>query len=103
MGFQSWEIGLSGRGEQTGLLVAAAVAPGTFEPSLVPRTTADQGMVMARGQCCRTQPPSRYGTRSRRSLPRCPRLPAALASRQRAAAALLDLAVISTGPAAQRA
>ena len=54
MGFQSWEIGLSGRGEQTGLLVAAAVAPGTFEPSLMPRTTADQGMVMARGQCCRT-------------------------------------------------
>jgi uncharacterized membrane protein len=36
---------LSGRGEQTALLVASAVIPQSFEPSLVARSTLDQGLV----------------------------------------------------------
>jgi uncharacterized membrane protein len=40
---------LGGPGDQTGLLVAAAVAPGTFEPSLVPRNLLDQAIVTGIG------------------------------------------------------
>src|SRR5438552_17965472 len=45
MASPSGNSGLTGRGEQTGLLVAAAVAPGTFEPSLVQRSLLDEGIV----------------------------------------------------------
>ncbi len=37
--------GMAGEGIQTGLLIAAAGAPGTFEPSLVPRSRLDQGLI----------------------------------------------------------
>ena len=41
---RAWS-GLAGEGAQTGLLIAAAGAPGTFEPSLVPRSLLDQGLI----------------------------------------------------------
>jgi uncharacterized membrane protein len=36
---------VAGRSEQTGLLGAAAVVPGTFAPSLTPRSWVDQGVI----------------------------------------------------------
>ena len=41
----SWVERHGGEGIQTGLLIAAAGAPGTFEPSLVPRSLLDQGLI----------------------------------------------------------
>jgi uncharacterized membrane protein len=49
MGVQQWVARLAGPGDQTGLLVAAAGAPGTFEPSLVPRSLQDQAIVTGIG------------------------------------------------------
>lgn len=49
MGFQQWVAKLAGPGDQTGLLIAAATAPGTFEPSLVPRSLQDQAIVTGIG------------------------------------------------------
>jgi uncharacterized membrane protein len=49
MGLQQWVGRLAGPGDQTGLLVAAAGAPGTFEPSLVPRSLMDQAVVTGIG------------------------------------------------------
>ncbi|MFN8197614.1 MAG: hypothetical protein U0R72_04690 [Nakamurella multipartita] len=49
MGLQQWAAKLAGPGDQTGLLVAAAIAPGTFEPSLVPRSLPDQAIVTGIG------------------------------------------------------
>src|SRR6478752_768154 len=36
---------LAGRGQQVGLFLAAASAPGTFAPAFMPRTPVDQGIV----------------------------------------------------------
>ena len=44
MGANGGAPGLSGRGQRP-VFVAAAVAPGTFAPSLVPRSSVDQGVV----------------------------------------------------------
>src|SRR5690242_21748281 len=49
MGVQQWVGRLAGPGDQTGLLVAAAGVPGTFEPSLVPRSLRDQAIVTGMG------------------------------------------------------
>lgn len=49
MGVQQWVARLSGPGDQTGLLVAAGGVPGTFEPSLVPRSLSDQAIVTGIG------------------------------------------------------
>lgn len=49
MGVQQWVARLAGPGDQTGLLVAAAGVPGTFEPSLVPRSLSDQAIVTGIG------------------------------------------------------
>lgn len=49
MGVQQWVARLAGPGDQTGLLVAAAGVPGSFEPSLVPRSLQDQAIVTGIG------------------------------------------------------
>jgi len=49
MGIQQWGARLAGPGDQTGLLIAAAAAPGSFEPSLVPRDLMDQAIVTGIG------------------------------------------------------
>ena len=49
MGLAEWAARLSGNAEQTGLLIAAAGAPGTFEPSLAPRSLLDQALVTGIG------------------------------------------------------
>jgi uncharacterized membrane protein len=49
MGLQQWVGRLAGPGDQTGLLVAAAGVPGSFEPSLVPRSLQDQAIVTGIG------------------------------------------------------
>lgn len=105
MGFQNWGTGLSGRGEQTGLLVAAAIAPGTFEPSLVPRSLLDQGVVTGLATTLSyVLTVATQDTIESFASTFAPKMPGASAeSRQRAAAALIDLAVIPTGIAAQRA
>jgi uncharacterized membrane protein len=102
---QGGETGLSGRGAQTGLLVAAAVAPGTFEPSLVPRSPVDQGVVTGLATTLSyLLTVSTQDTIEAVASTFAPRMPGASAqSRQRAAVALLDLAVIPVGQAVQRA
>ncbi|MGH8826382.1 MAG: alpha/beta-hydrolase family protein, partial [Jiangellaceae bacterium] len=104
MGSQ-WRVELSGRGEQTGLLVAAAVAPGTFEPSLVPRGLLDQAVVTGLATTLSyVLTVATQDTIEAFASAFAPRMPGPSAeSRQRAAAALLDLAVIPAGLAAQRA
>ncbi len=49
MGIEQWAARLAGPGDQTGLLIAAATVPGTFEPSLVPRSLMDQAIVTGIG------------------------------------------------------
>jgi len=96
--------GLSGRGEQTALLVGSATVPGTFAPSLVPRSVIDQGIVTGLGATL-----SYVLTVANQDLIEAaaslvaPRLPGPSAEdRQRTAALLLDLSVIPAGLAAQR-
>ncbi len=105
MGFQNAATGLAGRAEQTGLMVATAMAPGTFEPSLVPRSLKDQAVVTGLATTLSyvltvaTQDSIEAVASTFSS-----RMPGDSAeSRQRAAAVLLDLAVIPTGLVAQRA
>jgi uncharacterized membrane protein len=105
MSFQGWAAGLSGRGEQTGLLVAAAIAPGTFEPSLTPRSLLDQGVVTGLATTLSyVATVATQDTIEAAAAALAPHLPGASAdSKQRAAAALLDLALIPAGLAARRA
>ncbi|HTY72560.1 MAG TPA: alpha/beta-hydrolase family protein [Actinomycetes bacterium] len=97
--------GLSGRGEQTGLLAAAAVTPGTFEPSLVPRSLVDQGIIT--GLATTLTYVLTVGTQDAIEAAAslfAESVPGASAeARQRNAAMLLDLAVIPAGLLAQRA
>ncbi len=105
MGVQDWGAGLAGRGEQTGLLVAAATAPGTFEPSLLPRSPVDQGIVTGLAMTMSyiltvTTQDVLEGIASTFA----ERMPGASGeSRQRAAVTLVDLAVIPASLAAMRA
>ena len=105
MNAHSGGYGLSGRGEQTGLLVAAAVAPGTFEPSLVPRSSLDQGIVTGLATTLSyVLTVATQDTLEAVAATFAHRLPGGSeASRQRTAAVLLDLAVIPAGLVTQRA
>jgi uncharacterized membrane protein len=105
MGFQQWVAKLAGPGDQTGLLIAAAVAPGTFEPSLVPRSLMDQAVVTGIGTTL-----SYVLTMATQDSIEA--LTSGIAdrlsggdstSRQRRAALLLDLAVIPLGVVVNRA
>ena len=100
--------GLSRRTAQTGLLVAAFVVPGSFASSLTPRSWTDQGIITG------FDPTLNYLLTATTQdvveaaaggvAPRLPWLRAAPpAARQRAAAFLLDLAIVPLGVAAQRA
>ncbi len=102
MGLQQWAAKLAGPGDQTGLLVAAAIAPGTFEPSLVPRSLPDQAIVTGIGttlsyvlsvatqDSIEALASGLAGRVGRGSAP----------TRQRRAALLIELAVIPVGLAA---
>ena len=105
MGANGGAPGLSGRGQQTGLLVAAAMAPGTFEPSLVPRSSVDQGVVTGLATTLSyLLTIASQDTLEVAASTFAPRMPGTSPeSRQRAAVVLLDLAVIPAGLAAQRA
>src|SRR5215212_2242278 len=100
--------GLSRRTAQTGLLVAAFVVPGSFASSLTPRSWLDQGIVTGLDTTLNylltatTQDVVEAAAGS--IAPRLPWLRATPpAARQRAAALLLDLAIVPLGVAAQRA
>jgi uncharacterized membrane protein len=100
--------GLSRRTAQTGLLVAAFVVPQSFASSLTPRSWLDQGIVTGLDTTVNylltatTQDVVEAAAGG--VAPRLPWLRAAPpASRQRAAALLLDLAIVPIGVAAQRA
>ena len=100
--------GLSRRPAQTGLLVAAFVVPGSFASSLTARSWLDQGIVTGLDTTLNylltatTQDVVEAAAGS--IAPRLPWLRAAPpAARQRAAAFLLDLAIVPLGAAAQRA
>jgi len=105
MDLARWVAKLSGPGDQTGLLVAAAAAPGTFEPSLVPRDLRDQAIITGIGTtlsyvvsaAVQDSIDALASTFAGR-LPGADRL-----VRQRRASLLLDLAVIPLGIAAHRA
>jgi uncharacterized membrane protein len=105
MGVHSGGSGLSGRGEQTGLLVATAVAPGTFEPSLVPRNALDQGIVTGLATTLSyVLTVATQDTLEAVAATFAHKLSGGSEeSRQRSAAVLLDLAAIPAGLAAQRA
>ena len=105
MGVRGMGTGLSDRGQQTGLLVAAAVAPGTFEPLLVPRSALDQGVVTGLATSLSyLLTVTTQDTLEAAASMLAPRLQAISApSQERAAAALLDLAAISAGLVARRA
>ena len=100
--------GLSRRTAQTGLLVAAFVVPGSFASSLTPRSWTDQGIITGLDTTLNylltatTQDVVEAAAGG--VAPRLPWLRAAPpAARQRAAAFLLDLAIVPLGVAAQRA
>ena len=100
--------GLSRRPAQTGLLVAAFVVPGSFASSLTPRSWLDQGIVTGLDTTLNylltatTQDVVEAAAGS--IAPRLPWLRATPpAARQRAAALLLDLAIVPLGAAAQLA
>ena len=105
MGFQNAATGLTGRAEQTGLMVATAIAPGTFEPSLVPRSLKDQAVVTGLATTLSyVLTVATQDSIEAAASTFAPRMPGDSAeSRQRAAAVLLDLAVIPAGLVAQRA
>jgi uncharacterized membrane protein len=97
--------GLRGRGEQTALLLASATVPGTFEPSLIPRSTLDQGIItglattlqyvlVVGGQDAVEAAATTLATRFPGASP---------ATRQRDIAVMLDLALIPAGLLVQRA
>ena len=97
--------GLRGRGEQTALLLASATVPGTFEPSLTPRSTLDQGIItglattlqyvlVVAGQDAVEAAATTLATRFPGESPE---------TRQRDIATLLDLALIPAGLLVQRA
>src|SRR5215212_10085907 len=100
--------GLSRRPAQTGLLVAAFVVPGSFASSLTPRSWTDQGIITGLDTTLNylltatTQDVVEAAAGG--VAPRLPWLRAAPpAARQRAAALLLDLAIVPLGAAAQLA
>ena len=96
---------LTGWGEQTGLLVAAAVAPGTFERSLVGRSLKDQGAVTGLATTLSyVLTVTAQSTIEAAASLIAPALPGSTeAHQQRNATLLLDIAVIPLGVLAQRA
>src|SRR5437899_637594 len=105
MASPSGNSGLTGRGEQTGLLVAAAVAPGTFEPSLVPRSLLDQGIVTGLATTLSyVMTVATQDAIEAVATTLAPHVPGDTAPlRQRRAILAIDLAVIPVGLLAQRA
>ena len=97
--------GLHGRGEQTALLLTAATVPGTFEPSLIPRSTLDQGIVTGLATTLQyVLVVAAQDAVEAAAATLAGRLPGASPeARQREAAALLDLALIPAGMLVQRA
>ena len=105
MGVRNWVHGVWGGAEQTGFVVAAAGAPGTFEPSLVPRGVMDQALitglttVVSYTLTTGTQDAlAAVGSGLARWMPGT-----SGPDRRRAATVLMDLAAISTGVAVHRA
>ena len=105
MGVRDWVYGVWGGAEQTGFVVAAAGAPGTFEPSLVPRSVLDQAMitglttVLSYTLTAGTQDVlEAIGSGFERWMPG-----ASMTDRRRAATVVMDVAAISTGVAVHRA
>ncbi len=105
MGIRDWMHGAWGGAEQTGFVVAAAGAPGTFEPSLVPRGVLDQALItglttaVSYTLTAGTQDAlAAIGSGCARWMPGT-----SVVDRRRAAAVLMDLAAISTGLAVHRA
>ena len=94
---------VGGRSEHTALLGAAAVVPGTFAPSLNPRTWIDQGVItgLASGVTYLLTVITHDGIEILAS--RLPVQGADPAERQRNAVLLTNLAVIPVGLAVQRA
>src|SRR5690349_5255979 len=105
MGVRDWVYGVWGGAEQTGFVVAAAGAPGSFEPSLVPRSVLDQAMitglttVLSYTLTAGTQDVlEAIGSGFERWMPG-----ASMTDRRRAATVVMDVAAISTGVAVHRA
>ncbi len=100
-----WLTDLAGPGDQIGLLVAAAAAPGTFEPSLVPRSLTDQAVVTGIGSTASyLLSVAVQDVLEALASTFAGRLPGADERiRQRRACLALDLAVIPLGLAAHRA
>ena len=94
---------VGGRSEHTALLGAAAVVPGTFAPSLTPRTWIDQGVItgLASGVTYLLTVITHDGIEILAS--RLPAQGADPAERQRKAVLMTNLAVIPVGLAVQRA
>jgi uncharacterized membrane protein len=94
---------VGGRSEHTALLGAAAVVPGTFAPSLTPRTWIDQGVItgLASGVTYLLTVITHDGIEILAS--RLPVQGMGRAERQRKAVLMTNLAVIPVGLAAQRA
>ena len=104
MGVRDWVHGVWGGAEQTGFVVAAAGAPGSFEPSLVPRSISDQAVitglttVLSYTLTTGTQDLlTVVGSGIARWLPG-----ASAADRRRAATLLMDATAVAIGVAAQR-
>ena len=105
MAIRPWVTQLGGVGDQTGLLVAAAGIPGTFEPSLVPRGVLDQALIT--GLAMSVSHVLSAGTQDlieAIASTVAGRVPGATSTaRQRHATFLLDLAVVPFGLAVQAA
>ena len=105
MSARDWVHGVWGGAEQTGFVVAAAGAPGTFEPSLVPRGVLDQALItglattLSYTLTAGTQDVlAAIGSGLARWMPQT-----SMIDRRRAATVLVDVAAVCTGLAVHQA